>query len=93
MQIEVDILDRLTRIESKVDSLSGQRTFQEYYSVAEFAQLVGRNEFTTREWCRLGRLHAEKRCCGRGRSQEWKISHQELLRYQSDGLLPDRRRD
>ncbi len=92
MQPEIDILDRLMRIEAKLDLLAQRPAVQEYYAVAEFARRVDRDEFTVREWCRLGRVNAEKRNCGRGTSQEWKISHEELLRYLSDGLLPDPRR-
>jgi hypothetical protein len=87
MQYEIEILNRLEQIEAKLDSLAGQPAVQDYYGVAEFANRVDREEFTVREWCRLGRIDAEKRNCGRGKSQEWKISHEELLRYLSDGLL------
>jgi len=93
MQHEVEILDRLSSIEMKIDSFIRQPTTPDYYSVAEFAELVKKRCFTVREYCRLGRINAEKRHCGRGTSLEWKIAHKELLRYLSDGLLPDQRRD
>jgi hypothetical protein len=48
-------------------------------------------EITVREWCRLGRVHAEKKGSGRGRYQSWVISHEELLRIQKEGLLPIRK--
>ncbi len=44
-----------------------------------------------REWFRLGRIRAEKRPCGRGRSQEWMINHDELTRIRNEGLLPLRK--
>ena len=53
----------------------------------EFAQLLGKATFTVRAWCRLGRIRAEKRLSGRGAFPAWCISHQELLRYQREGLL------
>ena len=40
-----------------------------------------------REWCRNRRIKAEKRECGRGRSREWVISHDEVKRIQNEGLL------
>ncbi|MBI1310943.1 helix-turn-helix domain-containing protein [bacterium] len=83
-----EIVERLGRIESALDQLVAQRTIKEYYSTSEVARIVKRSEFTVREWCRLGRIAADKRPCGRGRSQEWMIPHDELLRFQCEGLLP-----
>ncbi len=88
---EHEIMSRLTSIEEKLDMLAQQPPLPEHLSVAEFAKRVGREEFTVREWCRLGRIRAEKRRCGRGDSKEWKIPRDELNRWRSDGLLPDYR--
>jgi hypothetical protein len=79
------ILERLDRIEKL---LRDQKTVKEWYTTEEFAELVGKAEFTCREWARLGRIHAQKRRSGRGKHFAWVISHEELLRYQRDGLLP-----
>ena len=83
--------ERLDRIESLLRSLIEQRTVKEFYTPAEVAQILNRAEWTVREWCRLGRVNAEKRPCGRGRSQEWIVSHAELGRIRNEGLLPDTR--
>ncbi len=83
-----DLVDRLNRIEDAIRALAGQRTGKEWYSPAEAASLLGKAEFTTREWCRLGRIHARKRPTGRGCSKEWMISAEELARVQNEGLLP-----
>ncbi|EMI55116.1 hypothetical protein RSSM_03440 [Rhodopirellula sallentina SM41] len=61
---------------------------RDYYTTAEIAKILGKAEFTVREWARNGRIWAEKRQCGRGRSREWMISHVELERIQNEGLLP-----
>jgi hypothetical protein len=82
------IEERLEHIESLLTLLLERQTIKEWYSAPEFAQLLGKAEFTVREWCRLGRIHAEKRLSGRGAFPAWCISHQELLRYQREGLLP-----
>ncbi len=82
-----DFLRRLEHIEQLLQWLVEQRTIKEWYSTSEVAKLLGKAEFTIREWCRLGRVHAAKRECGRGLSQEWVISHKELTRIGNEGLL------
>jgi Helix-turn-helix domain len=70
------------------DLLTAQRTIRDYYSTEQVAKILGKANWTVREWCRLGRIHAEKRRSGRGRAQEWVISHAELQRIEKEGLLP-----
>ena len=59
---------------------------------AQLAKKFGnaKAEFTIREYCRLGRLRAEKRQSGRGAYPQWVLSHAELERYQREGLLRSR---
>jgi transposase len=83
-----EVIRRLTAIEEGVRTLVEQRTVRDYYSIAEFSKIVGRSEFTCREWCRLGRVKGLKKRNGRGHSFEWVVSHEELLRFQREGLLP-----
>jgi len=84
-----EILVRLERIEMALNTIIDQRTVKEFYTTAEVARIVGKAEFTVREWCRLGRVVAEKRPCGRGLTKEWIISHTELQRIRNEGLRPD----
>ena len=86
-----ELLARLAKIETLLASLVEQRTVKEWYSTAEVACLLGRAEFTVREWCRLGRVHASKKKSGRGVASEWIVSHAELTRIRNEGLLPDPR--
>lgn len=86
-----DVLARLEKIESLLAALVEQRAAKEWYSTAEAATILCRAEFTVREWCRLGRVRAEKKRCGRGPASEWMISHAELTRVRNEGLLPDPR--
>ena len=86
-----ELLTRLTRIETLLASLVKQRTVKEWYSTAEVATILGEAEFTFREWCRLGRVHAQKKKSGRGVASEWIIGHAELTRVRNEGLLPDPR--
>ena len=81
------IVARLDRIEESLRLLLQERVVQKYYSTADAAKVLGKAEFTVREWCRNGRIRAEKRPCGRGNSKEWMISHDELERIQAQGLL------
>ncbi len=84
-----EIKTRLSRIEHMLETLVGTHSpAREFYSTAEVAELLERAEFTVREWCRLGRILAEKRACGRGMSKEWMISHDEVQRIKNEGLLP-----
>ena len=78
--------ERLERIEQKLTVLLDRLQVKECYGVDEFARIVDRSEFTCREWCRLGRIAAEKKASGRGKHAYWVISHSELLRYQREGL-------
>ncbi|HEY7326452.1 MAG TPA: helix-turn-helix domain-containing protein [Gemmataceae bacterium] len=80
--------ERLERIEAMLSALVERQTVRDWYSTEQFAQLVGKSEFTIRECCRLGRLKAEKRRSGRGAHPAWVISHEELQRFQREGLLP-----
>ena len=79
--------ERLVKIEALLVVLVERQQLREWYSVEEFARIVGRVEFTCRQWCRFGRIQAEKKASGRGAHTSWAISHAELLRYQRDGLL------
>jgi hypothetical protein len=85
----LELIERLMRIEAALSDLVNRRLEKEWYTTTEIAEQLGKAEFTVREWCRLGRIHAEKRPCGRGCSQEWIVSHEELRRIRNEGLLPD----
>ena len=70
------------------DSFVTQRTFKDWYSPLEIAEILGKKPYTVREWCRLQRVEARKRPTGRGDADEWEISHDELERIKNHGLLP-----
>ena len=82
------VAERLDRIEALMRQLVGKEPTKEWYTTAEAAKHLGKRPFTVREWCRLGRVHAEKRVCGRGFDSEWMIAHEELDRIRNHGLLP-----
>ena len=70
------------------DLVVGQKTIKDWYSPEEVAGLLGKQPYTVREWCRYQRINARKRPTGRGDAKEWEISHEELERIKSHGLLP-----
>ena len=82
------VLERLDRIEGVLHQFVEHGSVKEYYSPIEVAQIFGKKPYTVREWCRLRRINATKRECGRGASEEWEISHEELERIKAHGLLP-----
>ena len=81
------LIERLGRIEDKLQMLLQQKIVQKFYSTGDVAKILNKAEFTVREWCRLHRIRAEKRPCGQGHSLEWMISHEELDRVKAEGLL------
>ena len=83
-----EIAERLDRIEAVLQSLVQERAIKDWYSTAEVAELLGKAEYTVREWCRQGRIQAKKKDYFRGAYPEWLISHDELMRYRNLGLLP-----
>ena len=82
------ILDRLRSIEAALQILVREKTVKEWYSTAEVAKLLGKAEYTVREWCRQKRLLASKKHYARGAHPEWLIGHDELQRLRNRGLLP-----
>lgn len=88
MDVDTNLLDRLDRIEMALQEILRQRTVKDFYTTRETAVLLGRAEYTVREWCRHGRVRAQKRPCGRGRYCEWVIPLQEMKRLQNEGILP-----
>ena len=84
------ILLRLEQIEMQLSRLVDAKTLQEWYDTKTVADILDRSAYSVREWCRLGRVNAEKRACGRGSAKEWMISNEELKRIKSQGLLPVR---
>jgi excisionase family DNA binding protein len=86
------IMEKLCKIEEKIDALfglvEGGRKLKEWYTTAEVGQLLDRGKYTVREWCREGRIRAEKRPAGRGKAKEWMISAEEVERFKNYGLRP-----
>ena len=61
---------------------------KEAFTPGEFAALAGLSTYTVQDHCRRGRVRATKALSGRGGERGWRISADELKRYQREGLLP-----
>jgi hypothetical protein len=84
----VTIAERLEKIEAMLAVLVERQQPQEYYTTFEASTILGLAVFTVREYCRLGRLRAEKRQSGRGGHLSWVIARAEIDRFRRHGLLP-----
>ncbi len=87
------LIERVERVDANLRLLDQrlnrcQLEGRDAYSTAEVAAILERAPFTVREWCRLGRIEAHRAKSGRGPQADWRISHDELCRIQSEGLLP-----
>jgi hypothetical protein len=87
----MSIEEQLEKIQAMLVVLVERQVVKDYYEIEEFAKIVGKAPFTCREWARLGRIQANKKTSGRGPHARWVVSHQELLRYQREGLLLPKR--
>jgi hypothetical protein len=86
-----NIEERLEKIEAMLAVLVERQQVREWYTTEQVAELLRKAEFTVREWCRNGRISAEKKESGRGAYASWAISNAEVIRIQREGLLPVRR--
>ena len=85
------VQEQLDRIEKLLHVLVERQQVREWYTTSEVARLLGKAEYTVRQWCNTGRINAAKKASGRGAHRSWTISHNELGRIQRDGLLPVQR--
>ena len=96
-----DMRNGLYALEERLESIEGSlvrileviqayddRKHKEWYTTSEVAKILGKRPYTVREWCRHGRVNAEKGISGRGLDEEWRISNDELQRIRNEGLLP-----
>ena len=63
---QIDLVERLERIEAALAVLIEQRTIKDWYTTEEAAKMLGKAEFTVRNYCRLGRIRAHQ---GREKNQ------------------------
>ena len=77
--IEKQLADILLRL----NQLEGKSAEKQWWSPEELAVSLHRKPFTVREWCRLGRIRAEKDKY----SRLWRVSDKESQRLIAGGGL------
>ena len=87
VELSAELGRRFDRIEEALARLLKQRP-QASYTPEQFGLVVNRSAFQIRQHCNNGRLRATKTRSGAGRYFCWSLSHEELERYQREGLLP-----
>jgi excisionase family DNA binding protein len=79
-----DVRQRLERLED----CFAMSVVKESYTTEEAAERLGRSDWTVRQWCNKGQVKGAKKVRGKGRTGEWRIPHDELVRLQNEGPLP-----
>lgn len=79
----------LSRVAEELSALRSQQTAasKHWFTTKEFAEIVGKSDDYVRELCREGRLRFSRTKSGRGGKPEFRISAEELARYQAEGPL------
>jgi hypothetical protein len=85
-----EVLEHLGRVEARLsdillrlNQLEGKSAEKPWWSPEYLAASLHRKPFTVREWCRLGRIHAEKDKY----SRLWRVSDKEAQRLIAGGGL------
>jgi Helix-turn-helix domain len=62
---------------------------KESYTVEQAGELLNRKPWTVRQWCNKGQVKGAYKVHGKGRTGEWRILHEEIIRLQNNGPLPE----
>src|SRR6202012_3515393 len=74
-----EVLARLERIE-RGQALT---VVKEAYTTEEAAERLGRSEWTVRQWCNKGQVQGARKGLGKGRTGEWRLSHEAATTLQT----------
>jgi transposase len=86
-QIIVEELEKLLLRFDRLEKALAHKIVKESYTTEEVAERWGRSSWTVRQWCNKGLIRGKK-VRGRGRQGEWRIPHEEFVRFENEGLLP-----
>lgn len=80
-----EIIERLDRIE-RFQTLA---VVKEAYTTEDAAEKLGRSEWTVRNWCNKGQVEGAYKVRGKGRTGEWRLTHEAVVNLQSKGPAPE----
>lgn len=93
-QLILSLVERVENLQELVmealSQVAGRATKEEkeLYTPKEFAKIVGLKVATVQEYLRTNRIAGTRTATGRGGIGEWRITREELIRYQNEGKLP-----
>ena len=85
------ILTLVQSLHNRLDDIENMMALnreKETYTVEEAAHRLNRSTWTVRQWCNKGQVPGAKKVRGMGRTGEWRIPHEALVRAQNEGPLP-----
>jgi ribosomal protein L16 Arg81 hydroxylase len=80
-----ELINRYAQLEKRFN-LSVEK---ESYTVEQAGERLNRKPWTVRQWCNKGQVKGAYKVHGKGRTGEWRIPHEELVRLQNEGPLPE----
>src|SRR5688572_5449819 len=81
LELMKETLDRMERAQSF-------SVIKEAYTTTDVAERLQRAEWTVRQWCNKRQVQGAFKVHGKGRTGEWRIPHDALIRLQETGPLP-----
>jgi excisionase family DNA binding protein len=86
----VALLESLHKRLDNVEEHLSLSVVKDTYTVQEAAERLNRSDWTVRQWCNKGQVPGARKVPGKGRTGEWRIPHDALVKVQNDG--PDQAR-
>lgn len=80
----LEVIERLDRIERA----QTRSVVKEAYTTTEAAERLCRSEWTVRQWCNKGQVEGAYKVHGKGRTGEWRLTHEAVANLQSKGPAP-----
>lgn len=86
-----EVVELLRGLHERLDRLEQNLAIsrpKDAYTTQEAAERLKRSEWTVRQWCNNGQVPGARKIHGKGRTGEWRISHDDLMLIQREGPRP-----